>query len=90
MELQEMRKVAQDGLGQLKIAAIEYLAINPQGVLGADVAKALALQSTWKGGWKNSLVWEVLAVLVNEGMVVGKKQAGHRRFFLVSQARSGA
>jgi hypothetical protein len=83
------REMAQAGVAKLKAAVLKYLAAQPQGVMGVDIADALGLKSKWRGGWKDGLVWGLLAMLTEDGRVRHEKVGRNRYFFLASQPVSG-
>lgn len=55
------------GLGLLKEAIVELAKANVDGVTNADCAKALGLQSNYRGGAKDYLSFSVLGLLLEEG-----------------------
>lgn len=55
------------GLGLLKEAIVELAKSNVDGVTNADCAKALGLQSNYRGGAKDYLSFSVLGLLLEEG-----------------------
>lgn len=55
------------GLGLIKEAVVELAKSNLDGVTNADCAKALGLQSNYRGGAKDYLSFSVLGLLLEEG-----------------------
>lgn len=55
------------GLDLLKEAVVELAKANAEGVTNADCAKALGLQSNYRGGAKDYLSFSVLGLLLEEG-----------------------
>lgn len=55
------------GLSLLKEAIVELAKSNVDGVTNADCAKALGLQSNYRGGAKDYLSFSILGLLLEEG-----------------------
>lgn len=55
------------GLNLLKEAIVELAKSNVDGVTNADCAKALGLQSNYRGGAKDYLSFSILGLLLEEG-----------------------
>ena len=55
------------GLSLLKDAVVELAKANVDGVTNADCAKALGLQSNYRGGAKDYLSFSILGLLLEEG-----------------------
>lgn len=55
------------GLSLLKEAIVELAKSNVDGVTNADCAKALGLQSNYRGGAKDYLSFSILGLLLDEG-----------------------
>jgi uncharacterized protein len=55
------------GLDLLKEAVVELAKANNDGVTNADCAKALGLQSNYRGGAKDYLSFSLLGLLLDEG-----------------------
>lgn len=68
---------AQIGLELLKDSLLELARANPEGILNADAAKALGLQSDYLGGSKDYLSWSLLGLLMREGKMVRKPSRKH-------------
>jgi hypothetical protein len=61
-----VREKAQLGLSFLMDSVFELAESNPNGITNADATKALGLQSDYKGGSKDYLVWSLLGLLMRE------------------------
>lgn len=61
------RERAQLGLTLLKDAVLELAKANAKGILNADAAKVLGLQSDYAGGSKDYLSWSIIGLLMREG-----------------------
>lgn len=55
------------GLGLIKEAVVELAKANLDGITNADCAKALGLQSNYRGGAKDYLSFSILGLLLEEG-----------------------
>lgn len=68
---------AQLGLRFLKDAILELAKANPKGITNSDAVKVFGLQSDYKGGSKDYLVWSLLGLLMREGRM--RRLDGSRR-----------
>lgn len=69
---------AQIGLDLLKASILELAQANPNGITNSDASKSLGLQSDYKGGSKDYLVWSLLGLLMREGKIERVEQKRHR------------
>jgi len=69
---------AQIGLEMLESAVFELAKANPEGITNSDASKTLGLQSDYKGGSKDYLVWSLLGLLMKEGKMVRVENKRHR------------
>lgn len=69
---------AQIGLGILKASVFELAKSNPEGITNSDASKTLGLQSDYKGGSKDYLVWSLLGLLMKEGKLIRVENKRHR------------
>jgi hypothetical protein len=60
---------ARVGVFLLKEAILELARVNPDGVTNNEVAKALELESDYRGGSINYLSYSVLGLLLKEGRI---------------------
>jgi uncharacterized protein len=60
---------AQLGLQLLKVAVLELVSANPDGVSNSDAASLLGLRSDYRGKQKDYLSYSVLGLLIREGKV---------------------
>ncbi len=70
---------AQLGLQMLKSAVLEMAVANPAGVSNSDVASLLGLRSDYHGKQKDYLSYSVLGLLIREGKMERKGEAGRPR-----------
>lgn len=68
------QSLAGDGLRRIEQAILDLLHQNPQGLRNVDVAAALSLRSTVRGGRRNYLTFSVLGGLVEKGKVAWDQQ----------------
>lgn len=66
----------------LKEAVTDLLREHPHGMINAEIARKLELESDFEGAQKNYLSWSLLGLLVNEGRVRYEKQANSRLYFI--------
>lgn len=69
---------AQIGLALLKDAIYELAIANQDGIINAEAAKALGLQSSYSGGSKDYLTWSILGLLLREGKLVRDEKRRHK------------
>jgi hypothetical protein len=74
-----LREKAQIGLEMIKDAVIELAKANEAGITNAEVAKALGLQSDYRGGSKDYLSFSIIGILMKEGRI--KREKGSRYSF---------
>jgi hypothetical protein len=67
------------GLDLLKEAVVELAKANVDGVTNADCAKALGLQSSYRGGAKDYLSFSILGLLLDEGRLERDDSRGRGR-----------
>lgn len=67
------------GLELLKDAVVELAKANAKGVTNADCAKALGLQSNYRGGAKDYLSFSLLGLLLEEGRLERDDRLGRGR-----------
>lgn len=67
------------GLDLIKDAIVELAKANVDGVTNADCAKALGLQSNYRGGAKDYLSFSVLGLLLEEGRLKRDDEKAKRR-----------
>ncbi len=75
-------ELAQAGLGQIEAAILELLAVNPEGMRNAEIARQLGLSSDFRGSHQDYLTWSVLTMLVSRGAV---SRDFHTRAFTLTQ-----
>ena len=76
------RDNAERGLGLLKGAILETLAVSKSGLTNAEVSDALGIRSDYLGKQKDYLSWSLLGLLLNEGSI----QRQGRRYTLSPNA----
>lgn len=67
------------GLDLLKEAIVELAKANADGVTNADCAKALGLQSNYRGGAKDYLSFSVLGLLLEQGRLKRDDSVARRK-----------
>lgn len=70
---------AQIGLSLLKEAVLELAKANATGITNSDAAKALGLQSDYRGGAKDYLSFSLLGLLLREGRMRRDEALGKGR-----------
>ena len=65
-----VRLLAQEGLRHIEQAILMLLEANPQGLRNSQIADALGLGSSIRGGQRNYLTYSVLGGLTERGEVV--------------------
>ena len=58
--------------------AFDFAHANRDGIMNSDATKALGLQSDYRGGSKDYLVWSILGPLMREGKMVRASERRHR------------
>jgi uncharacterized protein len=69
---------AQIGLTLLKDSIYELASANQDGIINAEAAKILGLQSSYSGGSKDYLTWSILGLLLREGKLVRDDKRRHK------------
>ena len=62
-----VRLLAQEGLRHIEQAILMFLEANPQGLRNSQIADALGLRSSIRGGQRNYLTYSVLGGLMARG-----------------------
>ena len=65
----DARLLAQEGLRHIEDAILMLLEAHPQGLRNAQIADALGLRSSIRGGQRNYLTYSVLGGLMARGAV---------------------
>ena len=68
------RVLAQEGLRHIEQAILMLLDDNPQGLRNSQIADALGLRSSIRGGQRNYLTYSVLGGLMARGEVVQDRE----------------
>ena len=69
-----VRLLAQEGLRHIEQAILMLLEANPQGLRNSQIADALGLRSSIRGGQRNYLTYSVLGGLMERGEVVQDRE----------------
>jgi hypothetical protein len=60
---------SRDGLDLLKMAIVEVVEANPDGVKNTELARHLGLESDFNGNQKNYLTYSLLGLLLKENRI---------------------
>lgn len=69
------RLLAQEGLLCIEDAVLMLLESNPQGLRNSQIADALGLRSSIRGGQRNYLTYSVLGGLMARGVVAQNRES---------------